>query len=51
MLNYATLYQRFRQRIYIMLNFAIIQVIGYLKQLGFESLYRELSPGCAKQNT
>ena len=33
MLNYATLYQRFKQRIYIMLNDALIQVTGYLKPL------------------
>ena len=49
MLNYATLYERFKQRVYIMLNYAtlyqrfkqriyttlnaLIQVIDYLKQL------------------
>ena len=33
MLNYTTLYQRFKQRIYIMLIDALIQVTGYLKPL------------------
>ena len=33
MLNYATLYRRFNRRIYVMLNDALFQVIGYLKQL------------------
>ena len=36
MLNYATLYQRFKQGIYIMLNFALIQVTGYLKPLALK---------------
>ena len=36
MCNYATLYQRPIQRIYIMLNDTLIQVIGYLKQLALE---------------
>ena len=50
MLNDATLYERFKQRIYIMLNDALIQVTGY-KTISFESLYHELSPACPKQNT
>ena len=33
MLNYATLYQRFKQTIYITLNYVLIQVIGYFKLL------------------
>ena len=32
-LIFATRYQRFKQKIYMMLNYALIQVIGYLKQL------------------
>ena len=33
MLTYATLYQRFKQRIYMLLNDALIQVFDDLKQL------------------
>mgnify|MGYP005985261425 CR=1 FL=1 len=33
MLNYATLYQRFKHRIYITLNYTLNQMLGYLKQL------------------
>ena len=36
MLSYATLYQRFKQRVYIMFNYALIQVTRYLKQLALK---------------
>ena len=45
MLNDATLYQQFKQRIYMMLNYALIQVTGYLKQLAL-GVY---SVNCPKQ--
>ena len=50
MLNYATFYQRFKQRIYIMLNDATLyQSDWLLKTTSFESLYRELPPAYPKQ--
>ena len=49
MLNYATLYQPFKQRIYIMLNDALIQVTWLFKTISFESLYRGLSPVYPRQ--
>ena len=51
MLNYATLYQRFKQRIYIMLNDALIQVTGYLKQLVLRVYSVDCPPAYLKQNT
>ena len=38
MLSYATLYQRFKQRIYVMLNYVLIQETGYLKQLPLDGV-------------